>query len=166
MGKVAEGAQRFDPYKNFRFRLWDGNRMYFGSKVIGLLPEVVEHRAGDDPSTSSKSPGRSKYDAVTLDRGVTQDLAFSDWASQVWNYGSALGAETSSANYRKNIYLEFYDEAGSSVVTYKIYSPWISEFRTMPPGGIFVHFIHPRGARSIPEQLATIFEGSLTRLRP
>lgn len=168
MGKVAGGAQRFDPYKNFKFRLWVGNRMYFGSKSTGLLPpsEVAEYRAGNDPSTSPKSPGRNKYDAVTLDRGVTQNLAFSDWASQVWNYGSALGAETSSANYRKNIHLEFYDEAGSSVVTYRIYSPWISEIPTLPPGGRFVHFIHPQGARSIQEQLAVIFESSLTRLRP
>ena len=73
--------KRLDPYKNFKFRLkWDGKYVYGGSKLTGLkrTTEVVEHRSGGDPSTSHKSPGRTKYDAITLDRGLTQDMAFHD----------------------------------------------------------------------------------------
>jgi phage tail-like protein len=167
MAQFSVGAQRLDPYKNFKFRLLDGDRLYFGSKSTGLfpLPEVVKHRAGDDPSTSVKSPGRNKYDAITLDRGVTQDLSFSDWASQVWDFGSTLGSETSAANFRKNIYLEFYNEAGELVVSYRMSGRWVSELQTVPPV-VLLHCLHPRGPASIQEQLAVIFESSLERPRP
>ncbi len=126
--------------------MWGGHRTYRGSKLTGLLPpaEVVKHREGGDPSTSFKSlGGGNKYESITLNRGVTQNQSFSDWASQVWNYGSSLGAEASLANFRKNIYLEFYNEAGSSVVTYKIYNGWVYEFPAMPPGGTIVHRLQP-----------------------
>jgi len=53
--------------------------------------EVVEHRSGGDPSSSHKSPGRQKYDAITMERGLTQDTNFHDWAGLVWNYGSGTG---------------------------------------------------------------------------
>ena len=77
--------------------------------------------AGGDPSTSHKSPGRNKYEAITLERGLTQDLAFHDWAGLVWNFGASLGSEVSLATFRKDIYLEFYNEAGQLVIAYKIY---------------------------------------------
>ncbi len=94
--------------------------------------EVVEHRGGGDPSTSHKSPGRNKYEAITLERGLTQDMSFHDWAGLVWNFGSALGSEVSLANMRKDIYLEFYNEAGQLVIAYKIYRCWVSEYQAMP----------------------------------
>ncbi len=81
--------KRLDPYKNFKFRLkWDGKYVYGGSKLTGLkrTTEVVEHRNGGDPSTSHKSPGRTKYEAITLERGLTQDMEFHDWAGKVWSY--------------------------------------------------------------------------------
>ena len=67
-----------------------------GEAIIGALKadgttEVVEHRSGGDPSTAHKSPGRQKYDAITLERGLTQDLNFHDWAGRVWNFGAGLG---------------------------------------------------------------------------
>ncbi len=94
--------------------------------------EVVEHRNGGDPSTSHKSPGGTKYEAITLERGLTQDMNFHDWAGQVWNFGAALGSEVSLANFRKDIYLEFYNEAGQLVIAYKIYRCWVSEYQAMP----------------------------------
>ena len=168
MAQFAGDAQRLDPYKNFKLRLWDGNRTYFGSMLTGLFPppEVVKHRAGGDPSTSLKSLGQSKYDPVALNRGVFQDQAFSTWASQVWNFGSSLGAETSLANFRKDIYLELYDEAGQAVVAYKLIGYSVSETQALPPGGVLHHFLHPNGHGSIQEQLAVIFENSLRRSRP
>src|ERR1700722_3647270 len=107
MAQFVRNAQRLDPYKSLKFRLSDGTGTHFGSKLTGLLapPEVIEHPAGTDSPDSHKSPGRTKYDAVTLDRGVTHDQTFSDWASQVWNYGAA-------ANSQRAIHLELCDEAG------------------------------------------------------
>ena len=126
---------RMDPYKNFKFQLyWDGKPVAGCSKLTGLkrTTEVVEHRSGGDPSTSHKSPGRTKYDAVTLERGLTQDLAFNQWAGLVWNFGATLGSEVSLANFRKDVYLEFYNEAGQLVIAYKIYRCWVSEYQAMP----------------------------------
>jgi phage tail-like protein len=128
-------TQRLDPYKNFKFRLkWDGSYVLGCSKLSGLKrsTDVVEHRDGGDPSTAHKSPGRTKYEALTLERGVTQDLAFHDWAGLVWNFGAALGAEVSLKNFRKNIYLELYNEAGQLVIAYKIYRCWVSEYQALP----------------------------------
>jgi phage tail-like protein len=127
--------QRMNPYLNFKFRLkWDGVYVAAVSKVGSLkrTTEVVEHRVGGDPSTSRKQPGRSKFDAIMLERGLTQDLAFHDWAGLVWNYGAALGSEVSLANFRKDIYLEFYNEAGQLVIAYKIFRCWVSEYQAMP----------------------------------
>ena len=128
-------TKRLDPYKNFKFRVkWDGQYVYGCSKVTGLKrsTEVVEHRDGGDPSTARKSPGRTKYEAITLERGLTEDMAFHDWAGKVWNFGAGLGSEVSLADFRKNIYLEFYNEAGQLVIAYKIYRCWVSEYQALP----------------------------------
>ena len=127
--------QRLDPYKNFKFRLkWDGQYVAGISKMSALkrTTEVVEHRSGGDPSTSHKSPGRTKYEALTLERGLTQDMEFHNWAGKVWSIGGALGAEVSLADFRKDIYLEFYNEAGQLVIAYKIYRCWVSEYQALP----------------------------------
>jgi hypothetical protein len=107
--------------------------------------------------------GQNKYDPVTLDRGVTHDTTFSNWASQVWDFGSGTGSEVSSGNFRRDIFLEFYNETGQLVVRYRIYGSNVSETPVVPPGGVFHHFLHPRGHRSIQEQLAVIFQNSLRR---
>lgn len=135
MAQFVANPTRLDPYKNFKFRLkWDGKYVYGGSKLTGLKrsTEVVEHRSGGDPSTAHKSPGRTKYEAITLERGLTQDLAFNQWAGMVWNFGSALGSEVSLASFRKDVYLELYNEAGQLVIAYKIYRCWVSEYQAMP----------------------------------
>ena len=74
--------------------------------------EVVEHREGGDPSQARKSPGRTTYDPITLERGVTQDTAFEAWANLVWKLNAAQGSEVALADFRKDIVLEFYNEAG------------------------------------------------------
>jgi len=135
MAIFSANPQRMDPYKNFKFRLkWDGQYVAGISKMSALkrTTEVVEHRSGGDPSTAHKSPGRQKYEAITFERGLTQDLNFHGWAGLVWNFGAALGSEVSLANFRKDIYLEFYNEAGQLVIAYKIYRCWVSEYQAMP----------------------------------
>ena len=135
MAQFSVNAQRFDPYKNFKFRLkWDGKYVAGISKVSALkrTTDPIEHREGGDPSTSRKSPGRTKYDAVTLDRGVTHDPEFERWASRVWSLGAGLGAEVSLKDFRKDVILEVYNEAGQLVLAYRIYRCWVSEYQAVP----------------------------------
>ena len=127
--------QRFDPYKNFKFRVkWDGRYVAGVSKVSGLkrTTQVVTHREGGDPSTSHKSPGRNEFDAITLERGVTHDTEFEKWANKVWNFGAGLGAEVSLKDFRKDIILDFYNEAGQLALSYKVYRCWVSEYHPLP----------------------------------
>ena len=208
-------STRPDPYKDYTLSLSDGVNTSFGRKLTGLVPplEVVRHRSGGDPSTSFKSPGRVKYESVTLNRGVATDGSFSAWASQVatllssseasdyryggagdlsprkltgrnefdeitlnrgivqdqsfssWansvrSYGSDPGSEASPANFRKDILLQFYDEAGQLVVRYQISPRRILEFRGNSRG-VFCHALFSGGPRRRSEQLAAIFERSL-----
>lgn len=135
MAQFSVNPQRFDPYKNFKFRVkWDGKYVAGVSKVSGLkrTTEVVSHREGGDPSSSRKSPGRTEYEAITLERGVTHDLEFEKWASKVWNFKTSLGAETPLNTFRKNIILEVYNEAGQIVLSYTIYRCWVSEYQPLP----------------------------------
>ncbi len=135
MAKFSVNAQRFDPYKNFKFRVkWDGRYVAGVSKVGALkrTTEVVEHREGGDPSSVRKSPGQSKYEPITLERGVTHDLEFEQWANKVWNYGSGLGMEVSLKDFRKDVIIELYNEAGQLAIAYKVYRCWVSEYTAMP----------------------------------
>jgi phage tail-like protein len=135
MAEFTVNATRLDPYKNFKFRVkWDGKYVAGISKVGPLrrTTEVVTHREGGDPSTSHKSPGRTEYDAIILQRGVTHDVEFEQWANKVWNLGAGLGTEVSLADFRKNIILDLMNEAGQLVISYKIYRCWVSEYVALP----------------------------------
>ena len=135
MPQFTVNASRFDPYKNFKFRVkWDGKYVAGISKVSALLrkTEVVKHREGGDPSNTRSSPGRTAYDPITLERGVTHDVDFEQWANKVWNYGSGLGAETSLKDFRKDLIIELLNEAGQVAIAYKVFRCWVSEFRAMP----------------------------------
>ena len=135
MAEFSVNALRFDPYKNFKFRVkWDGRYVAGVSKVGGLkrTTEPVKHRVGGDPSTSRKSPGRTEYDDIMLERGVTHDTEFEKWANKVWNYGSGLGAEVSLKDFRKDIIIEVYNEAGQLALAYKVYRCWVSEYQAVP----------------------------------
>lgn len=132
---VNVNPQRFDPYKNFKFRVkWDGKYVAGISKVGALkrTTEVVTHREGGDPSSSRKSPGRTEYEAIMLERGVTHDTEFVMWANKVWNYGSGLGSEVSLKDFRKDIIIEVYNEAGQLAIAYKVYRCWVSEYQALP----------------------------------
>jgi len=135
MAQFSVNPGRFDPYKNFKFRVkWDGRYVAGVSKVSSLKrsTEVVEHREGGDPSTVRKSPGQTKYEPLTLERGVTHDQEFEKWANKVWNWGSGLGAEVSLADFRKDLIIEFYNEAGQLAIAYKMYRCWPSEYQALP----------------------------------
>ncbi|RST50121.1 phage tail protein [Variovorax sp. MHTC-1] len=135
MAQFSVNATRFDPYKNFKFRVkWDG-RYVAGISKVGALKrstEPVEHREGGDPSSTRKSPGRTKFEAITLERGVTHDAEFERWANKVWNFGSGLGAEVSLASFRKDLIIEVYNEAGQLAIAYKVFRCWVSEYQALP----------------------------------
>ena len=135
MPQFSVNATRHDPYKNFKFRVkWDGRYVAGISKVGGLkrTTEVVKHREGGDPSTTRKSPGRTEYEAITLERGVTHDVEFERWANKVWNFGSGLGSEVSLKDFRKDLIVELLNEAGQVVQAYKVFRCWVSEFQALP----------------------------------
>lgn len=135
MPEFSVNPTRHDPYKNFKFQVkWDGQYVAGISKMTGLkrTTEVVEHREGGDPSTSRKSPGRSKFEAITLERGITHDTAFEDWVNKVWRLGAGPGSESALADFRKDIIIDVLNEAGERVLSYKVYRCWVSEYQALP----------------------------------
>lgn len=135
MANFSVNISRFDPYKNFKFRVkWDGRFVAGISKVSALkrTTEVVKHREGGDPSTTRKSPGRTEYEAITFDRGVTHDLEFEQWANKVWHFKEGLGTESSLKDFRKDLIIEVYNEAGQLALAYKVYRCWVSEYQALP----------------------------------
>jgi len=135
MAQFSANPQRFDPYKNFKFRVkWDG-RYVAGVSKVGMLKrttEVVKHREGGDQSTTRKSPGRTEYDAITMERGVTHDKDFEQWANKVWIHGVGLGAEVSLKDFRKDLIIEVYNEAGQLAIAYNVFRAWVSEYQALP----------------------------------
>jgi phage tail-like protein len=132
MTEFVVNAQRHDPYKNFKFRVSIDNVVVAGvSKVSGLkrTTEVVKHRRGGDASTSGKSPGRTEFEAVVLERGVSHDKFLEQWANKVWNYAGGPGKEVSLSDFRKDICIEVLNEAGQPAIRYHVYRCWVSEYQ-------------------------------------
>ena len=122
---------RFDPYKNYKFRVkWDGRYVPGISKISALkrTTEVVTHRQGGEPSISRKSPGQTTYEPILLQRGRTHDTAFEQWANKVWKFGTGAGAEVSLADFRKDILIDLFNEAGQKVMSFKAYRCWPSDY--------------------------------------
>jgi phage tail-like protein len=138
MAKFQVNGNRFDPYKNFKFRVSFGEGRYVAgvSKVSALkrTTELIQHREGGDPSSNHKTPGRTNYDAITMERGVTHDPDFEVWANKVWNYNNAQAApeqrtqEVSLQDFRRNLVIDVFNEAGQKVISYHVYRAWVSEF--------------------------------------
>jgi phage tail-like protein len=139
MARFTVNATRFDRYENFKFRIfWEGsNTPVAGVSEVSALErstEVAKYREGGDPS-NGKLPGRSKCEAVTLERGVTHDTAFVEWANKAWNRGSGVAAKVSLKGFRRNVIIEMYNEAGQLALRYKVYRCWVSEFTALPDLG-------------------------------
>lgn len=131
---------RFDPYKNFRFKVkWDGvyvagvNRI----SVLRRTTQAVRFRSGGDPSTVRVSPGPTEYQPITLEQGVTYDYAFEQWANKVWDYQRSAASgdgtpDVSLKDFRKDITIELCDEAGTKAIAYNVFRCWVSEFQALP----------------------------------
>jgi phage tail-like protein len=139
MAQFTVNSQRFDPYKNFKFLVKWANSSGSIAPVAGIskvsmlkrTTEVVKHREGGDHSSSRKSPGRTEYEAITLERGVTHDKEFELWANKVWNHDAGVGAEVSLKDFRKDITIEVLNEAGQIAIRYNLFRCWVSEFQAM-----------------------------------
>jgi phage tail-like protein len=133
MAQFTVNTHRFDPYKNFKFRIkWDGKYVAGVSKLSTLKKstEPVTHREGGDPSTSRVSPSTWSFEPITVERGVTHDPEFEDWANLIYNTDG--DAAISLKNFRKDIIIELLNEQGSVAKAYKIYRCWVSEYTALP----------------------------------
>ncbi len=143
--KSTTKARRTDPYPAYRFRVkWDGRYVAGISKVSALksTTEVIDYRMGGDPANIRKLPGRTRYEPIILERGITRDKAFEDWVKQVQRAGVGIGAgagigmgplnNPAAQPFRKDVVLELRDEAGHLVAAYKIHRCWVSEYQALP----------------------------------
>lgn len=133
MAQFSVNATRLDPYKNYRFRIrWDGKVVAGISKISGLkrTTEVIEHREGGDPNTVHKSPGQTRFEAITMERGLSHDPAFEQWANKAFNRDA--GGQVSLKDFRKDLIIELLNEAGQVAIAYKVYRCWVSEYQALP----------------------------------
>jgi phage tail-like protein len=133
MAQFSVNAQRFDPYKNFKFRIkWDGKYVAGVSKISPLKrsTEPVTHREGGDPSTSRVSPSVWKFEPITLERGVTHDPEFEKWANLI--YTTDGDGAISLKNFRKDLIIDFLNEQGVVAKSYKVYRCWVSDYQALP----------------------------------
>ena len=133
MARMPATVDRFDPYRTFRFRVkWD-NQYVAGLTKMGALKrttEIVEYREAGVNITSRKLPGKSTFDDVTLEKGVTYDTAFEDWANAVNDFASH--SITNLGEFRKNITVDIFNEAGQKALSYNLYRCWVSEYQALP----------------------------------
>jgi phage tail-like protein len=126
-------AARIDPYKSFKFRvIVDGQVVAGVSKVSALRrwTEVIQHRDGGSRNSSHKSPGRTEYEAITLEQGVTHDTTFENWANHVFSHSGQ--PEIDLGNFRKDITIQLMNEAGDVALSYNVFRCWVSEYQALP----------------------------------
>lgn len=134
MAQFVVNSNRLDPYENFKFRVrWMGEYVLGVTYVSALTRTtgVVRHRDGSQPSRTHKSPGLTRYEPITLRRGVTHDEAFENWANKVSNQNSSPGSEMSLADFRRDIAIELLNEAGQVAKSYVVYRCWPSEYTAL-----------------------------------
>ena len=136
MGKpFTVNINRYDPYKTYRFLVYFGTStspVAAVSKVTGIKrsSDVIEYKEGGNPIIL-KGLGRTKYEPITLERGVTEDMDFANWANmaQVLDHGSP---STSLAKLRQDIRVDLLNEEGQPVWRFFVYRCWVSEYQALP----------------------------------
>jgi len=133
MAKFVVNTHRFDPYSNFMFRVKIDNQYVAGLSKCSTLKrttEVTQWREAGDPTASRQLPGKTKFEAVTLEAGLTHDLTFENWANLVHNFQGS--AAMSLKNFRKDIIIDVYNHAGQKAISYKLFRCWVSEYDALP----------------------------------
>jgi len=136
MGKpFTVNLSRYDPYKTHRFLIYFGTAtspVAAVSKITGLKrsSEVIDYREGGN-AIILKGLGRTKYEPITLERGITQDLDFVTWANapQLLDHGSPL---TSLAKLRQEVRIDLLNEEGQPVWRFNVHRAWVSEYQALP----------------------------------
>jgi len=132
MAEFTVNSNRFDPYKNFKFLVLFNGQVVAGVSKISPLKrttEVVKHRFGGDANGIRKSAGRTEFEAITLERGLTHDTEFDDWANKVWLIGQGRGGESSLRDFRRDLVIQVLNESGQVAVAFKVYRAWVSEYQ-------------------------------------
>ena len=134
MAKFSVNTHRFDPYRNFKFRIkWD-NQYVAGLSKCGALKkttEVVPWKEAGDNSIERKLPGPTSYEAITLEAGVTHDTAFEEWANLVNNFQG--DAAMSLLNFRKDVVtIDVFNLQDVKVLSYNVFRCWVSEYQALP----------------------------------
>ena len=110
MPQPTVNAQRFDPYRNFKFRLsWDGRCVAAASKMSGFDRK-----------------------AITLERGVTHDPEFERWTNGVEAFDADPAREFSLEEIRRDLIVEVCDESGVPALAYRIRRCWVSDYQSVP----------------------------------
>lgn len=124
------------PYGNFRFKLkMDGKYVAGFSKVSDLTrtTQSVKFRQGGDPTTAHTTASQTEYAQLILERGVTQDAAFSQWCNKIWDVTTLNSKDpTSLSDFRKDIVIEVYNEAGEVASSYTVYNACTSKIQILP----------------------------------
>ena len=131
MAEFTVNPHRFDPYRNYKFRVaWDGKAVAGVSRMSALrrTTEAVAFREGVEPDTIHAVPGRTTFEAITLERGVSHDTAFEDWANQA----APPGGQVALPGFRKDVAIELYDEDGNLLLRYLVHRCWVSEYTALP----------------------------------
>lgn len=126
-------AHRHDPYRTFKFQvLIDGKPVAGLRKMTALkkTTEVATWRSAGDPSHERKLPGGTKYEAITLEQGLSHDPVFENWANLVNNIQGDAGM--SLKNFRKDIVINVLNLQGKVAISYKVYRAWVAEFQSLP----------------------------------
>lgn len=126
-------SSRQDPYKNFKFQvLWEGQAVAGLSKMSAVkwTKEVIEWREAGGPSVVRKLPGRTKFEPITLEAGVTHDCKFLNWAEQLTNPEG--DAAMSLKSYRKDVTVQMHNLQGEKVISFVLERAWVSEFQASP----------------------------------
>jgi phage tail-like protein len=111
-----------NPFLTYNFRVkWDGRYVAAVTSVSGLTRRTA-------------APGQTDYEPVRLQRGITTDTAFQNWANLVWYEPNTPqpGGEIWWANVRKPMQIELCDQAGIVAVRYNLYQCWPSEYTALP----------------------------------
>jgi phage tail-like protein len=92
--------------------------------------DVIEYKEGGN-AIILKGIGRTKYEPITLERGVTHDPDFESWANaaQVLDKGSP---KSTLADLRKTVRIVLQNEMGQPVQQYIVHRCWVSEFQALP----------------------------------
>jgi phage tail-like protein len=130
----SANALRFDPYRTFKFQvLMEDGKPVAGLKKMSALKkttEAVDWRTGGDPTHVRKLPGGTKYEAITLEQGLTHDPVFEQWANLVNNIDG--DDAMSLANFRKNITINVMNLQGVVAISYLVKRAWVSEYQALP----------------------------------